>query len=354
MSTLRNVAFLAASAAVWFAGCGSNETESGDAPRPGQQLGEDAAITPGSRITPDGYPVDASATDAPATMPPDATVTPCVPSCASKGCGASDGCGGSCTTCTAGPGCEVATGKCLPCTKACGANGTCVHGWTGQSCQCAAGYYETLNGCAPAAGTVCDGVSCGAGGTCFSGPPLNSAQCHCSGNTIVYGKKCAPIDKIRCIDRDGKLADKGTIRCSDDDSAYEVCRDGNGDGKVEWVASGTPSCDAGTTCSACRGKKCNSGDGTGGEPCPTGTVCMAKVHEWDVYTCMPGCDCSNCGTCNPDQFTGWQRSCGSSTDDFDSATIACSSPCANASDGCLPYGQFAFCFPNEGCASASP
>ena len=81
---------------------------------------------------------------------------------------------------------------------------------------------------------------------------------------------------------------------------------------------------------------------------------MSKVHETDVYVCMPSCNCENCGTCDPDDFTGWQRSCGSNTDDFSSATIACSSPCARASDGCLPYGQFAFCFPNEGCASGAP
>jgi hypothetical protein len=197
-------------------------------------------------------------------------------------------------------------------------------------------------------------VTCSGHGTCFSGPPLFSAECHCEGDTIAYGLACASLHAIRCIDTKGGLADKGAIRCSADDTTYEVCRDGDGDGNVEWVPSGKASCAAGGTCSACIDTKCDNGDGTGGQACPTGTVCMGKVHETDVYRCQPSCDCSNCGTCDPSQFTGYQRACGSSENSFAHPTIACKSPCPHAGDGCLPYGQFAFCFPNEGCASLAP
>lgn len=240
---------------------------------------------------------------------------------------------------------------------ACGPHGKCVFAWEpagAQQCQCEPGYYASLSGCVPVAGSPCAGVDCGPHGTCSVAPPLGSASCTCAGSTVPYGRKCAPLDKIRCVDRDGTLKDKGTIRCSTDDKSYEVCRDGNGDGTVEWVASGTATCDAGATCSACKDTKCDAGDGTGGHACPTGTICMSKVHETDVYVCVGACDCSNCGTCNPDQFTGWQRSCGSNADTFDSATKACASPCPHANEGCLPYGQFSFCFPNEGCASGAP
>jgi hypothetical protein len=206
----------------------------------------------------------------------------------------------------------------------------------------------------PVAGSACDGIACGAHGTCFAGPPFNSPECRCDGDTIPYGLACASMHAIRCVDADGTLKDKGTIRCNAANTAFEVCRDGNGDGAVEWVASGSPSCAAGTTCSACLDTKCDNGDGTGGQACPTGTVCMGLVHQTPVYRCQPSCDCSNCGTCDPGQFTGYQRACGSTADSAANPTKACASPCPHASDGCLPYGASAYCFGNEGCFSAAP
>jgi hypothetical protein len=257
-------------------------------------------------------------------------------------------------TCPSGQGCN-ALGACVACAKACGATGKCVVGWEGgQHCQCAPGSYESLSGCVPAAGTACDGIACSGHGTCFAGPPFFSPGCHCEGDFVQYGLACAPRDKLRCIDADGSLKDKGTIRCNAGNTAFEVCRDGNADGHVEWVASGTPSCAAGATCTQCLDTKCDNGDGTGGQACPTGTVCMGMVHEMPVYRCQASCDCTNCGTCDPGQFTGYQRACGSTANSFEKPTKACASPCPHAGDGCLPYGQFSFCFPNEGCASAAP
>jgi hypothetical protein len=81
---------------------------------------------------------------------------------------------------------------------------------------------------------------------------------------------------------------------------------------------------------------------------------MGLVHDVAVYQCVTACDCSNCGTCDPGQFTGYQRSCGSNENNLTSATVACASPCPSAGQGCLPYGVFSFCFENEGCASAAP
>ena len=280
----------------------------------------------------------------------------CTPDCTSSACGADDGCGGVCTVCpTSGQVCNTLTLKCEDCTKQCGPQGTCVLGWEdGPHCQCAPGYHDTYGGCEPSAGTACDGVTCNGHGTCFTGPPFFGAECRCEGDYVRYGSTCSPRNKLRCIDRDGSLKDRGTIRCSADDTVFEVCRDGDGDGVIEWVASGAPSCPSGATCSACLGYKCDAGDGTGGQPCPTGTICMSKVHEMDVYICVVACDCSNCGTCDPEDFTGWQRACGSEADSFDGATVVCNSPCPSASDGCLPYGAYSFCFGMEGCASAAP
>jgi hypothetical protein len=256
-------------------------------------------------------------------------------------------------TCPAGQGCDP-HGSCVACAKSCGA-GTCVVGWEGGAhCKCPAGSYDSISGCAPATGTVCDGVTCSGHGTCAAGPPIFSATCECEGDYVSYGLACSRRDIIRCIDTDGSLKDKGAIRCNAANDAFEVCRDGNGDGNVEWVKSGTPSCPAGSTCSACLGAKCDSGDGSGGQPCPTGTICMASVHDTAVYQCVGACDCSTCGTCDPSQFTGYQRACGSTADAFGGATKACKSPCPHAGEGCLPYGQFAFCFPNEGCQSGAP
>ncbi|HEY8079729.1 MAG TPA: hypothetical protein VIF62_36615 [Labilithrix sp.] len=243
------------------------------------------------------------------------------------------------------------TGKCVACTKPCG-TGACVVGWEGgMHCKCGPGEYETLSGCAPSKGSPCDGIACSDHGTCFAGPPFDSPECHCEGDYVSWGAACARRGAIRCIDTDGTLKDKGTIRCDAANAHFEVCRDGDGDGTVEWVASGTPTC---AKCTDCLGSKCDNGDGTGGQPCPTGTVCMGMVHDTAVYACQPSCDCSNCGTCDPSQFTGYQRACGGAADTFASPTKVCASPCPHAGDGCLPYGTFAFCFPNEGCASAAP
>lgn len=232
-----------------------------------------------------------------------------------------------------------------------------MFGWEGgQDYQCEPGYYETLQGCMAVAGSVCDGVSCSGHGTCFAGPLFNQPVCHCEGGLLEYGNACAPLHKLRCVDRNGTLQDKGIVRCTTDDTGYEVCRDGDGDGDGECVSSGSARCTARSTCSVCKGTKCKAGDGTGGQPCPSGTVCMAKVHEIDVYVyvCVASCDCTHCGTCDPAQFTGYQRACGSSGNTFDGATMACKSPCPHANEGCLPCGQFAFCFPSEGCARAAP
>jgi hypothetical protein len=313
----------------------------------GCQQGDAASIEAATHATADpdgGSATGAQANDDGGHAPATATA---------DGGGHDGGAAASCT-CPSGQACNV-TGACVPCTKACGANGACVVGWeSGPHCQCAPGYYESLSGCVPAAGSACDGVSCSGHGTCFAGPPLFSPECRCEGDFVSYGLACAPLHALRCIDADGSLKDKGTIRCNAANTAFEVCRDGNKDGTVEWVASGMPSCAAGATCTQCLGAKCDNGDGSGGQACPTGTVCMGMVHEMPVYQCAPSCDCSNCGTCDPGQFSGYQRACGSTANSFENPTKACASPCPHAGDGCLPYGQLAFCFPNEGCASAAP
>jgi hypothetical protein len=207
----------------------------------------------------------------------------------------------------------------------------------------------------PVAGSPCDGVTCTLGSCAITSWDALGPSCLCDSDRIAYGNACIPWKRVKCVDASGNLVDKGTIRCSADDSTFEVCRDGDGDGYVEWAPSGAPQCDKGPKCSDCIHELCNSGDGMGGTlVCPTGTQCMSTVHSVAVYACVTGCDCSNCGTCDPQDFTGYQRSCGSNVNDFSDPTVVCNSPCPGANQGCLPYGQFAFCFGNEGCASAPP
>jgi hypothetical protein len=179
-------------------------------------------------------------------------------------------------------------------------------------------------------------------------------DCVCEAGYLAYAGRCVPESKLYCRDRDGSLRELGTLRCSLDDSLFEVCRDSNGDGLQEWVPSGSPACPAGNTCSACRDWGCK-----GGTACPEGMLCVPSIHEQQVDICVGGtCDCSNCGTCNAGDFQGYQAACGASSGGV--PTLACNQACP-AGLGCIPFtvdgaGQHypGICYPAEGCFSAAP
>ena len=124
----------------------------------------------------------------------------CVPSCAGKACGASDGCGDVC-----GPSpCGGDGGGCVPsCSgKACGASdgcgGTCASGSCGSGQRCAGGVcvcdVTSCSGC-------CSGATCSPGtspAACglFGGACASCGTGTCTGGTCVTGptwSACVPI-----------------------------------------------------------------------------------------------------------------------------------------------------------------
>lgn len=199
-------------------------------------------------------------------------------------------------------------------------------------------------------------AGCGDHGVCaksFS-PVGTFYDCVCEAGYVSFSGKCIPEGTFYCRDRDGSLQEMGTLRCSLDDTLFEVCRDGNGDGLQEWVPSGNPACPAGNACSLCKNWGCKDG-----VACPEGTLCVRTIHEQEVNICLGGtCDCSNCGTCNAGDFQGYQATCGGPS--VGPATLACKQPCPGGL-GCIPFtvnggGQNypGICYPAEGCFSAAP
>jgi hypothetical protein len=84
--------------------------------------------------------------------------------------------------------------------------------------------------------------------------------------------------------------------------------------------------------------------------CPGGQTCVATEHGNPFWQCVPTCDCSNCGTCDMQNFkdtAAWVLYCGSLQ--TSPATVACTKPCPPG-QGCIPYGT-PLCWPGEGCMS---
>lgn len=284
---------------------------------------------------------------------------PCVADCTGRSCGDGDGCGGRCAACpTASQSCNTGTWTCAACSLTCGGHGACFVENGQEACDCEAGYYHRLStaGCEPAEGTACDGVACSGHGTCLTSF-YGGASCHCDPGYFSYLASCTPEDRWGCRDRDGTFKARGTARCSADNATIETCRDGDGDGRVEWAFGATPSCAAGPTCSDCIDAGCNVA--AGGQPCPKEQYCLSSTHEIELWVCVQACDCTNCGDCGLSDgcFQGMQAFCGSCS--TSPATAACKWPCTSAGDGCIPYGDPAsgavgLCYPMEGCFSAAP
>jgi hypothetical protein len=188
--------------------------------------------------------------------------TSCTPSCASKACGASDGCGG---TCCAGSGCTSVSCSTCKTPDSCGSacvnvtNGTTCIGGTCQNGTCTAS-------CTPS----CTGKTCGAangcGGTCCAGSGCTSVSCSTCKTPDSCGSACVNVTN-------GTTCTGGT------------CQNGT------CTTGCTPSC-AGKTCGATNGcgGTCCAGSGCTSVSCPT---CQTS------NSCGSGCVTVTSGTaCN--------------------------------------------------------
>jgi len=228
----------------------------------------------------------------------------------------------------------------------CEGHGTCVVRDGHAQCHCDSGYANQISvtTCVPVAGTDCAGVDCGAGTCLIGAPPVGLLSCQCDPGFVTYGTACVPERRIFCRTTDGKLASRGTTRCGANGSSLDVCRDADGDGLVEWAFG--VDCAGGTTCAnGCLNAACPN------QPCPIGTACVTEAHGMPLGVCVPTCDCTNCGNCAAQNFSGGaqQLTCGG----MNPPQKACNSPCPNPSDGCIPYDP-PICWPLEGCLSGPP
>ena len=223
----------------------------------------------------------------------------CAPSCVDKECG-TDGCGGSCGTCSGTDECS-AIGQCVSCApkckgKACGDDGC------GGSCGSCKG------------DTVCSSGACVSGlcaSLCGSGYPEgcgNKCECYCDNQCFEYGDCCEAVCES-CPD----FGDCCTPSCGDQQCGPDGCGGSCGQcGKLQDCIKGQcvdkckPQCD---------GKVCGD-DGCGGlcGPCELPALCA----EGQCIQCEVDCTgrvCGNdgcggsCGDCATDEICTPQGAC---------------------------------------------
>jgi hypothetical protein len=101
----------------------------------------------------------------------------CTPSCSGKVCG-SDGCGGSCGTCSGGKTCN-ASGQCTSsCTPSC----------SGKTCG--------DDGCGGSCGTCSTGQTCSSAGTCTGGTTNSCAHDKCTAGTKLASGCNSCVTKV--------------------------------------------------------------------------------------------------------------------------------------------------------------
>jgi len=250
--------------------------------------------------------------------------------------------------CVCDPGYHSSGLNCIPdetCDGVtCSGHGTCYINAGEAMCRCDDGFHAEGLSCVSDSGSPCDGVTCSGHGTCHVIPIVERAECNCDPGYIPYGLSCVEESILGCRGSDGVFYPRGTRRCGTDDTIIEVCRDANGDGRMEWAFGAN--CVNGTTCSGgCLNAPCNV------QPCPLETSCIQTVHGEDAWICVVTCDCSNCGNCDMQDFVDcggcWTLYCGSPGDP---PTTLCSKPCPSPGEGCIPYTP-PICWPGEGCMS---
>ena len=274
----------------------------------------------------------------------------CTPSCQGKTCG-SDGCGGSCGTCSSGETCDAASGqcKCIPkCAgKKCGSDGcggTCGPCAANEKCNAAG----TLCLCvADCKGKVCGSDGCGGWcgdcttpgttcdatkGQCVCKPKCDGRDCGsdgCGGTCGVCGATEQCNELFECKSTICTLFNPGCKAC--------VCTTDPWCCTKNWSASCDAQCN--TNCKAacskvctpkCKGKTCGD-DGCGGTcgTCKAGDACSTAGY----CECKPQCDGKQCGAdgCN------WHCGLCSSGSKCGPGGQCCVANCAGkkcGSDGC--------------------
>ncbi|HEY2732946.1 MAG TPA: DUF4215 domain-containing protein, partial [Polyangiales bacterium] len=204
----------------------------------------------------------------------------CAPSCSGKQCG-SDGCGGTCGTCTtAGTSCN-ASGQCA-----------CVPNCSGKQCG--------SDGCGGTCGTCGSSLSCNASGACVS---------TCGNGTVDPGETC---------DDANTDATDGCINCQ-----KAFCGDG-------YIQTGVEQCDPNAF--AWSGKCDNLCKRTIYTPCPMGNECASTAHCASFTTAAQSfCSesCTTAGTCSG--IPGFSSLC-----DFGSCAILCNNRSCPLGMGCAP------------------
>ncbi|MCB9736877.1 MAG: hypothetical protein H6745_30215 [Deltaproteobacteria bacterium] len=275
---------------------------------------------------------DVEQVDVPIVTDPDAVGfqpdAECVPNCDGRACG-SDGCGGSCGTCSAGA-CNTA-GACVAAGWTCDADRfgdhqvcDCECGAADPDCAspgllvlgCESGEICSATGVCATCAPRCDGVSCGddgCGGSC--GRCLDPANPYCTDGACVAacvpdcdGHDCGPdgcggecgvcgvgtycvLDK--CLALDPALSCDG--RCGDTAPGGCSCKDGCGGGRC--CGDFASACDC---IPRCDGKTCGP-DGCGGScgTCAVGADCVdgnCVDDPCDPNPCLHG-TCGAGGAC---------------------------------------------------------
>lgn len=260
----------------------------------------------------------------------------CTPNCTGKTCGP-DGCGGTCGSCCGTTPVCGAAGTCQCSGASCGAGGTCIGGTCcipsciGRTCGSdgCGGSCGTCSGATPVCNVdhcECNGTSCGGGQVCTSGGGCCTpfcqpgAQCGSDG----CGGLCGTCDAAHpYCDFSGGMG--GRCKCTDTScpSTTPYCNTANNTCQCSSTSCGAGNVCLGTSCCTpnCTGRNCGS-DGCGGScgscsdigpnafcsggNCSCTPTCPSGCHEEDLpdgcggscpgWFCQCGCGATRCIT----------------------------------------------------------
>ncbi len=307
----------------------------------------------GTCSTSDSWPTDNSCTDRCASGQCSGGSCVCVPDCAGKICG-SDGCGGSCGTCSA--------------TSVCSGSSACRRynipfSCSGGSCVSGSAYYTTDNSCTSlCASGQCSGGSCvcdysptctqsttSYGSTTCGATRPSTTTCTggCADTSWSGGTNCAASGQV-C---DGVVGNPSCVEClfNANCNAGYVCSPSN-----TCVCGNSPTCSGlmryyDTDCGATRSQACTGGctDWSGGTNCAaSGQVCDGVVGN-------PGCvECLFNANCNAGEICKGGNCLPTDCETRDSATLnyACMASCSPP----WSTSSVAACTSNECCYDSWP
>lgn len=185
----------------------------------------------------------------------------CARSCAGKGCGDADGCGGFCTACPSGKTCQGS--QCVPdsCDPPCAGNYICKNG----SCACPEGLKECATGGWPGYCHEC----------CLGPGPESAPDTECNGN--LGGEYCRAdgfVNRCDCLSGQDNCGDGQCVQCCE----HQRCQTGYQD---EFRF--------------CLGSQCLCNEEAGFIECPNTGHNPGKCRHSsdDVTACGPQClDCN--------------------------------------------------------------